>query len=92
MGWALWFWSAYLTPESPVYVWRVDPSYVRQLLVVTYPMIGNYGVPDTNELDEHGISKFFESYKIHAGALIVDDLTENYRCVCGVGGLVCSSA
>lgn len=54
---------------------------MRQLLVVTYPMIGNYGVPDMSALDEHGITKFFESYKIHAGALIVDDLTENYRLV-----------
>lgn len=58
-----------------------DPSYVRQLLVLTYPMIGNYGVPSEEAVDEYGISKFFESYKIHAGALIVDDLTTNYRCV-----------
>jgi hypothetical protein len=42
-------------------------------------MIGNYGVPDVNATDEHGVSKFFESHKIHAGALIVDDLTDDYR-------------
>ena len=55
-----------------------DPSYVRQLLVLTYPMIGNYGVPDHTALDEHGISKHFESDKIHVAALIVDELCSNY--------------
>jgi hypothetical protein len=29
-----------------------DPSYRGQILILTYPLIGNYGVPDTNELDE----------------------------------------
>ena len=34
-----------------------DPSYRRQLLVLTYPLIGNYGVPSETEKDEHGIPR-----------------------------------
>ena len=64
---------------SSVYI--ADPSYVRQILVLTYPMIGNYGVPDENELDEFGISKHFESTKIHAAGLIVDDICHKHRSV-----------
>jgi len=33
-----------------------DPSYHSQLLVLTYPLIGNYGVPG-NETDQYGIAK-----------------------------------
>ena len=36
-------------PES-----LTDPSYHAQILVLTYPLIGNYGVPG-NEKDEHNI-------------------------------------
>lgn len=39
-----------------------DPSYEGQILVFTYPLIGNYGVPD---------KKFFESDKIHVKGIIV---------------------
>ena len=42
-----------------------DPSYDSQILVLTYPLIGNYGVPDQT-VDEFNIPKFFESDKIHA--------------------------
>jgi hypothetical protein len=42
-------------------------------------MIGNYGVPSESEVDEHGISVHFESSKIHVGALLIDDLTPDYR-------------
>lgn len=37
-------------PES-----LTDPSYHRQLLVLTYPLIGNYGIAE-NEVDSHGLS------------------------------------
>jgi carbamoylphosphate synthase small subunit len=47
-----------------------DPSYARQILVITYPLVGNYGVP-SDEKDELGIIKYFESSKIHAAALVV---------------------
>lgn len=54
-----------------------DPSYTGQILVLTYPMIGNYGVPALEVEDDFGISKFFESNKakIHVAGLIV----QNYR-------------
>ena len=28
-----------------------DPSYARQLLTLTYPLIGNYGVGDSHAID-----------------------------------------
>ncbi|MBR4650131.1 MAG: carbamoyl-phosphate synthase large subunit [Prevotella sp.] len=59
-------------PES-----LTDPSYAGQILVTTYPLIGNYGVPDTG-LGENGLPPFMESDKIHAKALIVADYSENY--------------
>lgn len=39
-------------PES-----LTDPSYNAQILVLTYPLIGNYGVPDEDEKDENGLMK-----------------------------------
>ena len=59
-------------PES-----LTDPSYQGQILVPTYPMIGNYGVPG-DEKDEHGISRFFESDKIHPVALVISDYSVGY--------------
>eukprot|EP00794_Sanderia_malayensis_P004695 gene4695-5310_t len=54
-----------------------DPSYNGQVLVLTYPLIGNYGVP-SKERDEHEILKYFESEKIWAIGLVIGDLTEDY--------------
>lgn len=48
-----------------------DPSYRGQILVLTYPLIGNYGVPDDKIIDEHGLPKFFESSSIHIAGLVV---------------------
>uniref|UniRef100_A0A3Q4GZG9 Multifunctional protein CAD n=1 Tax=Neolamprologus brichardi TaxID=32507 RepID=A0A3Q4GZG9_NEOBR len=53
-----------------------DPSYRCQLLTLTYPLVGNYGVP-MDEEGEFGLSKWFESYKIHAAALIIGELSES---------------
>jgi len=53
-----------------------DPSYRGQLLVLTFPLIGNYGVPDTEKLDPNtGIPLFVESNQIHVSALLVADYT-----------------
>ena len=41
-----------------------DPSYRGQILSLTYPIVGNYGVPDTKARDEHGLYKYVESGKI----------------------------
>ncbi len=59
-------------PES-----LTDPSFKDQILVLTFPLIGNYGVP-AEELDEGKISKFFESSRIHLKGLIVTDYSEVY--------------
>ncbi|GMS99898.1 hypothetical protein PENTCL1PPCAC_22073 [Pristionchus entomophagus] len=50
-----------------------DPSYADQLLALTYPMIGNYGVPDDSKRDEFGLSPL-ESDRVWPTALIVDRL------------------
>ena len=48
-----------------------DPSYRGQILVLTYPLIGNYGVPDESIKDKHGLPKNFESNEIHISGLVV---------------------
>uniref|UniRef100_A0A8C6QTN7 Multifunctional protein CAD n=1 Tax=Nannospalax galili TaxID=1026970 RepID=A0A8C6QTN7_NANGA len=49
-----------------------DPSYKAQILVLTYPLIGNYGIP-SDEVDELGLSKWFESSEIHVAGLVVGE-------------------
>src|ERR1700735_2594610 len=46
-----------------------DPSYAGQILVCTYPLIGNYGVPD---------KKYFESNKIQIAGLVVAEYSQMY--------------
>jgi carbamoyl-phosphate synthase small subunit len=53
-----------------------DPSYRGQILVCTYPLIGNYGVPSKGK--ENGLLKNFESDNIHIRALIVSDYSFDY--------------
>jgi carbamoyl-phosphate synthase small subunit len=48
-----------------------DPSYRGQILVLTYPLIGNYGIPD--ESLENGLLKNFESDKIQVSGLIISE-------------------
>ena len=48
-----------------------DPSYRGQILVLTFPLIGNYGVPDENLRDEYDLPKYFESNNIHIAGLVV---------------------
>jgi len=54
-----------------------DPSFKDQILVLTYPLIGNYGVPN-EKLDDNKISKLFESARIHLKGIIVSDYSEIY--------------
>ena len=49
-------------PES-----LTDPSYEGQILVTTYPIIGNYGVPE---------KKYWESSRIHISGLIVSQYVD----------------
>ena len=53
-----------------------DPSFAGQILVLTTPMVGNYGVPG-EELYE-SISKIFESDKIHIAGLVVNYYSEEH--------------
>ena len=52
-----------------------DPSYKGQILTLTYPLVGNYGVPDPSITDEDGIPKYFEADKIQARGLVVHELS-----------------
>jgi len=52
-----------------------DPSYNGQILTLTYPLVGNYGVPDPSIKDDDGIPKFFESDKIQIRGLVVHELS-----------------
>lgn len=54
-----------------------DPSYAGQLMVLTYPLVGNYGVP-SDEKGADGIETFMESDRIHASAIIVGDYSGEY--------------
>jgi len=54
-------------PES-----LTDPSYSGHIICMTYPLIGNYGVPP-DSVDQHGLVESFESDKIHVKGLIVSD-------------------
>jgi carbamoyl-phosphate synthase (ammonia) len=47
-------------------------------LTLTYPIIGNYGVPDTLSRDEFNLLKYVESNKIHVQGLIVQNYTHKY--------------
>ena len=59
-------------PES-----LTDPSYAGQILVTTFPLIGNYGVPDAG-MDSDGLPLFMESGQIHVKALVVADYSQDY--------------
>ncbi len=59
-------------PES-----LTDPSYKGQILVLTYPLVGNYGVPN-KDVDDLGLPKNFESGKIQVSGLIVADYSNKY--------------
>jgi len=60
-------------PES-----LTDPSYRGQILVLTYPLIGNYGVPSPDDKDEHGLPKFMESARIQIAGLIVANYSQEH--------------
>jgi len=53
-----------------------DPSYRGQILCMTYPLVGNYGVPSFDAKDEYGLPKFFESDGIQVKALLIHDLSD----------------
>ena len=58
-------------PES-----LTDPSYRCQLLTLTYPLIGNYGVPA--RIADDPLNPGFESSRIQAQALVIQNLSPDY--------------
>ena len=59
-------------PES-----LTDPSYAGQLMTLTYPLVGNYGVPPFT-VEANGLPTYMESDRIYASAIIVSDYSEQY--------------
>ena len=53
-----------------------DPSYRGQILVCTYPLIGNYGVPAKERVND--LLMDFESESIHCRGLIVSNYSDEY--------------
>ncbi|MBQ9417167.1 MAG: glutamine-hydrolyzing carbamoyl-phosphate synthase small subunit [Bacteroidales bacterium] len=53
-----------------------DPSYAGQIMTLTYPLIGNYGVPPREV--EGGLQRFMESDRIYAHGLIVGQYSGQY--------------
>ncbi len=49
-----------------------DPSYQGQIVVMTHPLVGNYGVPPW-EKDEFGLIKYFESDSIKVSGFVVNE-------------------
>ncbi len=58
-------------PES-----LTDPSYTGQILVSTFPLIGNYGVPSDKAND--GLFESYESEKVQISGLIISDYSFEY--------------
>lgn len=50
-----------------------DPSYRGQILVITFPLVGNYGVPSREDMDSllKEVPAHFESKEIHIAGLVV---------------------
>lgn len=59
-------------PES-----LTDPSYAGQLMVLTYPLVGNYGVPEFT-IEPNGLATFMESDRIYARAIICSEYSGEF--------------
>ena len=59
-------------PES-----LTDPSYAGQILVMTFPLVGNYGVPP-DSVDHWDLNEHFESDRIWPKGLIISDYSHDY--------------
>ena len=59
-------------PES-----LTDPSYAGQILVLTYPLIGNYGIPVSRRINQ--LEQFFESDRIQISGLVVSEYSPDYN-------------
>lgn len=59
-------------PES-----LTDPSFEGQILCVSYPLVGNYGIPETMTGPD-GLALNAESDRIHVRGLVIADYSEHY--------------
>ena len=53
-----------------------DPSYHEQIVVMTYPILGSYGVPSYSLCDEHGLPLHYESDSIKAKGYAIHSLSK----------------
>ncbi|KAF0501359.1 carbamoyl-phosphate synth [Gigaspora margarita] len=62
-------------PES-----LTDPSYRGQILVLTFPLVGNYGVPSRDDMEPllKDIPKYFESCEIHITGLVIGQYSQEF--------------
>ncbi len=58
-------------PES-----LTDPSFEGQILVSSYPLVGNYGVLE--DIAEDGLCRYYESERIHVRGLVVSEYAREY--------------
>ena len=59
-------------PES-----LTDPSYAGQLMTLTYPLVGNYGVPEFS-FEKNGLATYMESDRIYARAIICSEYSGEF--------------
>ena len=59
-------------PES-----LTDPSYAGQLMTLTYPLVGNYGVPEFS-FEPNGLATYMESDRIYARAIICSEYSGEF--------------
>lgn len=52
-----------------------DPSYKGQIQCITYPLVGNYGVPEKNPFP---FESAFESDKIHLNGIVISDYSSEF--------------
>lgn len=63
-----------------------DPSYQGQILVITFPLVGNYGVPPRDVILDD-LPAYFESSRIHIAGLVVATYSEEYSHYLASGAL-----
>ncbi|MCI4318074.1 MAG: hypothetical protein L3J96_05995, partial [Thermoplasmata archaeon] len=61
-------------PES-----LTDPSFRGQILTFTYPLLGNYGIPDPTAKDSHGLPKFLEADSAQVRGVVVRGITRPHH-------------
>jgi len=53
-----------------------DPSYLEQIVVMTYPILGSYGVPSYSLSDEHGLPLHYESDSVKVKGYAIHSLSK----------------